>query len=283
LTEDKELELKRVWERMACTLPPEEVVFGPPGRKWSRRKDFETFNNLRSYLNITEREVLLDLGCGPLARSEVQFGLSGNPIVGVDVSRTALKKANETIKRFGLKKTVEFVLVDAEYLPFKDDTFDVAMCIGVISHLPSLKSVRRGLKEIRKTLRADGKIYVTWLLNVYSSWCFQEAIKFLIFGPDREQHLKFRGLPEINNVFSEARLQILKIRYGILFYKLTILFPHLPIFVQRRIKTFVKHINMFHQAHSLFSFFSRSFEVTAQKTNMVNAFTKADSFFEPPF
>ena len=108
MTEDKELELKRIWEKMARTLPPEEVVFGPPGKKWLRNEDFKTFSNLRPYLGINEKDVLLDLGCGPLARSEVQFGLSRNSIVGVDISGTTLMKANETIKKFGLKKKVEF-------------------------------------------------------------------------------------------------------------------------------------------------------------------------------
>jgi len=284
VNEEKELELKRIWERMARTLSPEEVVFGPPGKKWSRSKDFETFNDLRFFLGTTEKDVILDLGCGPLARCEVQFGLTGNSIVGVDISRTTLRKANAIIRKSGLKTTVEFVQADAEYLPFKDDTFDVALSIGVISHLPSMKSVKRALRQVRKTLKLGGKVYITWLLNLYSLWCIQEAIKFSLIGPDREQHLKFRGLPAINNVFIESKLRILRIRYGILFWKLVIFFPHLPAFVQRRIKTVVNAINRFHEKHTLLSFFSRSFEVTAQKTNVgFDLRAKINSFYEPPY
>ncbi len=284
MNEEKELELKRIWEKMARTLSPEEVVFGPPGKKWSRSQDFETFSDLRSFLGITETDIILDLGCGPLARSEVQFGLTGNAIVGADISGTTLRKANETIKKSGLKTTVEFVQADAEYLPFKEGTFDVALSIGVISHLPSMKSVKKTLMEMRRILRLGGKIYTTWLLNLYSLWCIQEAAKFALAGPDREQHLKFHGLPEISKVFIESRLRILRIRYGILVWKLVIFYPHLPAFIQRRIKTVVNAINKFHEKHPLFSFFSRSFEVTAQKTNRgYDLRAKADSFHEPPY
>jgi SAM-dependent methyltransferase len=286
MSEQNELDLKRIWEKMAKTLPPEEVVFGPPGRRWSRMVDLETFDDLRKYLNITEKDVLLDVGCGPLARAEVQFGLRGNTIVGVDISASTLKKANETIKKLGLKDKVEFVLVDAESLPFRSDLFDIVLCIGVISHLPSMQSVERALQQIRRSLKMGGKLYTTWLLNLFSIWCVQEALKFSIMRrPDREQHLKFRGLPEINNVFKESKLEILKIRYGILLYKLTILYPHLPFFMQRKIDAISRVVNKFHREHSVFSFFSRSFEVSAQKTQMnpSKTHTKVDSFYELPF
>lgn len=285
MSEKKELELKRVWERMAKALSPEEVVFGPPGKAWSRIWDLRTFKNLKDHLGMTDKETLLDVGCGPLARAEISFGLNGNSIVGVDISNTTLSKANEVIRKCRLKDRVDFVQADAEYLPFRDNSFNVALCIGIISHLPSLQSVKRALKQIRRSLKMGGKFYTTWLLNLYSLWCIQEALKFSIMGPDREQHLKFRGLPQITNIFTESKLEILKIRYGILAYKLTILYPYLPMFIQRKIKPIVKSVNKFHKNHSLLSFFSRSFEITAQKSgnNISKTPVKAESFYEPPF
>lgn len=38
---------------------------------------------------------------------------------------------------------VDFVLGDAEFVPFRENKLNVTLCIGTISHLPKIESVKR--------------------------------------------------------------------------------------------------------------------------------------------
>ena len=74
----KELEFKRRWDRQAKEVREEDIVFGKTlGAKWSRALDAHSFNQLTTFLGIKSGHLLLDIGCGPLARAEVNFSSRG--------------------------------------------------------------------------------------------------------------------------------------------------------------------------------------------------------------
>ncbi len=91
---------------------------------------------------------VLDVGCGngkmlaPLARA-------GFDALGVDISRGALLRLAD-------RKTVQG---DARNLPFKDNTFDGAVCYDVLQHL--LEAERgAAVEEIRRVLAPGGLLFM---------------------------------------------------------------------------------------------------------------------------
>lgn len=266
-------------------LSEKEIVFGAIlGAKWSRALDVNIFNELETFLGIRSgQDTLLDIGCGPLARAEVQFGLKGFRIIGLDISTTILKKAKENVRKYGKVENADFVLCDAEFLPFRENSFDATLCVGTISHLPNVKSVKEAVKEMKRVVRPHGTIYITWWQNLYSVFGIQDTLMLKvidIFNVDRAQFLKFRGIREINAIFNCLGLKIRKIRYGAL-VEFPIIFYSSPNFVVKILNRVKDVFNEFHKGNSLFSHFSTSFEVTCEKASPLHyRLIKADAYYQ---
>ncbi len=74
--------------------------------------------------------------------------------VGLDISEKMLKKAVKRSK--SVRKKIDFVLGDAEFLPFRDHSFD-----GIISTCVfcSVENPENGLKELFRVLKPGGRAY----------------------------------------------------------------------------------------------------------------------------
>jgi len=99
-------------------------------------------------------EVILDAGCGPGT-----YGLTlaelGNEVIGVDISRCAVKAAQNRAK--GKGASFSCVVGDLEALPFKDGSFRICLCVWVLHHFPGLGGV---FSELSRILKHEGKIFV---------------------------------------------------------------------------------------------------------------------------
>jgi len=160
-------------------------------------------------------------------------------------------------------------LGDAELLPLRDNRFDTLLCIGMISHLPTLESVKKAVREMKRVIRPRGIIYIPFWLNLYSVAGIQRALTLRVMDTlkvDRAQFLLFRGLREINAVFNCSGLRIRKIRYGVLFDYPFVLYS-MPRFIKRMVNKFEDVLNEFHKSHSNFSRFSFEFEVTCENVS----------------
>lgn len=81
---------------------------------------------------------ILDVGCGDglvLEKLQAEF------LVGLDLSLTRLKRARLRVKN-GL-----FLCGDAEYLPFRESSFDLVMCLDTLEHLPNPHNCVRNLES----------------------------------------------------------------------------------------------------------------------------------------
>lgn len=107
---------------------------------WHRKRLMHVNSYLRQCLNNPEVSTFLDVGCAEgyyiNLVSHIRRDLD---CVGVDVSSTYLKKAKLR------NPNAEFILCDAEFLPFKKRAFDVVLCSEVLEHLPNYP---RALKEL---------------------------------------------------------------------------------------------------------------------------------------
>jgi len=281
----KDVEFKRIWQKQVKGKSEEDIVFGSVLRtKWSRDSDVDAFTELEISLGLNrEQDLILDIGCGPLARAEVQYSLKGFVIVGLDISPTTLKKAKSNLQKYGKVEAVEYVLADAECLPFHMNNFDTILCIGTIAHLPNVKSVVNTIKEMKRTLKPNGTVYITFWLNLYSFFGIQHVITMKIldfFQFSRAQQLIFRGLKEINNIFTCCGLKITRICYGNLMRPPWIM-HFAPNFVIKIINKITFVINEAHKKNPRFSRFSVTFEVTGKKIPLThNQSVKADDYHQ---
>ncbi len=97
---------------------------------------------------------ILDLGSGIGLYSATLRGRC----VAVDLSRTFLHKARETVEETGRLSEVDFVQADAQALPFRDGGFDSVLCTEVIEHLISPANA---VREIARVARPGARVVLT--------------------------------------------------------------------------------------------------------------------------
>jgi SAM-dependent methyltransferase len=86
---------------------------------------------------------VLDVGCG-LGTLAAAAAARGATVTGADLAAGMLTEARRRHPR------IEFVLADAEALPFADGAFDVALAAFVVNHLPHPE---RAAAELRRVAR----------------------------------------------------------------------------------------------------------------------------------
>jgi SAM-dependent methyltransferase len=107
------------------------------------------------WLDVPEGGVVLDVGAGPgsvttsLAHAAGRDGLA----LGVDISEPMLARA----VRAAAGPQVGFLRADAQRLPFRDETIDVAVSIAVLQLIPDPAAA---LSEIARVLKPGGRLAV---------------------------------------------------------------------------------------------------------------------------
>src|SRR5688572_5030537 len=96
---------------------------------------------------------MLDAGCGA-GRFLDAASASDAQVVGIDIS-SAIDAAKDNLAG---RENVHFVQASIYELPFRDGTFDLCYCIGVIQHTPE---PGESLRAIARMVKDDGKLAVT--------------------------------------------------------------------------------------------------------------------------
>jgi ubiquinone/menaquinone biosynthesis C-methylase UbiE len=118
---------------------------------------------------------VLDLGCA--AGVEIAaLRHAGFTVLGVDYVHRMLLASK---RRLANDPTVSFTRADAEYLPFRDASFDHVVCLGVLEYLPSYS---RTIAEVHRVLRSDG-IAVVALPSRTSLFHITRTIEKAILSP----------------------------------------------------------------------------------------------------
>ncbi|HEU0250428.1 MAG TPA: class I SAM-dependent methyltransferase [Solirubrobacteraceae bacterium] len=96
------------------------------------------------------RGCCLDLGCGD-GRNLVALQQGGLDVVGLDISMTALRRADRLLRARG--RAAPLILGDILSLPFADHTIDTVTALDVLGQVSDLAPV---LAEVRRVLKEDG-------------------------------------------------------------------------------------------------------------------------------
>ncbi|WP_105618453.1 class I SAM-dependent methyltransferase [Vallitalea okinawensis] len=145
------------------------------------KKQYKTSNNLQARMQIHNRYSMnsygwgrwvfdqyvfpfgikiLELGCGTGGqwRGKKEVIEKEWDITLTDQSPGMLKRAQENTKN--LSQHMTYQVVNAEEIPFEDETFDAVIANHMIYHIPDKE---KAIKEMARVIKPKGKLYCTTL------------------------------------------------------------------------------------------------------------------------
>lgn len=96
-------------------------------------------------------KVALDYGCG-LGGASFKMARNSNLVIGIDITFELIRVVRDEARLVSNGDKTRFVVMDAEDLAFKEDSFDVIHCGGILHHL----NVDRAFPEIARVMRSGG-------------------------------------------------------------------------------------------------------------------------------
>ncbi|MCW4024563.1 MAG: class I SAM-dependent methyltransferase [Candidatus Bathyarchaeota archaeon] len=117
------------------------------------------YNQAKKMVRSSNANVMLDVGCGDgLLLTKIHSILSANSCsyVGVDISIRKLRAAKR--KSALLYKNCDFILCDADFLPFKGSTFQSVTMIEVFEHFLNPRSI---IIELSRVISDKGLVFIT--------------------------------------------------------------------------------------------------------------------------
>jgi len=135
---------KLAWNIQAC-LKYEKPLVGEAITIPSYRRAYLT---ILSFLETPKELSALDVGCGTGIYLEWLLE-DFNYTVGIDISPNMIKSCKE---RIGKNPLNEFLVADAQHLPFRKDVFDIATVVETLHHFPepmmAMKEIARVSKRV---------------------------------------------------------------------------------------------------------------------------------------
>lgn len=157
--------------------------------------------NLREYpiphlpLLPSPGSTFLDIGCN-WGRWCVAAARKGYYPVGIDPSLGAVMAARRVARQLGI--SARYVVGDARFLPFRDDSFDTVFSYSVLQHF-NQEDAQKGFQEMGRVLKPDGTCMVQMAnkLGLRSLWVqvkrgFREAKDF---------EVRYRSVSELKRIF----------------------------------------------------------------------------------
>ena len=161
------------------------------------------FDNL---IKLPEDANILELGCGPgyLWKENISRIPAGWRIILSDLSSGMLDATWRNLVVTG--RAFQFKEIDAQSIPFEDETFDVVIANHMLYHVPDRP---KALKEIRRVLKSDGHLFATTIgqnhLKEIANWIQQvnPGTDFISFGSPFTLE---NGLEQLNQFFAQVTL-----------------------------------------------------------------------------
>jgi len=172
-------------------------------------KFFKRVKIVKEFLKNTKLKnpLILDIGCG---NGEFAKFINEKNLIGLDISYKAVKNA---------KKSINFSVVgNAIKLPFKNESFDVVLCIETLYY----QNKNKMIKEIYRVLKKKGFLILSLgNQNSIRKKIYQlikkDVEENIIYSKNKKKWEEKRYYPfELKNLFKQHKFKILTYK-GILF------------------------------------------------------------------
>lgn len=140
----------------------------------------------------------LDVGCN-WGRWSIAAARKGYSVVGVDPSLGALHAARRVSRALGL--SIEYVVADARYLPFREASFDTVFSYSVLQHL-SKSDVGSALSQIDRVLVSGGVSFIQMPTLLGVRCLYHQARRR--FQEPQGFDVRYWSVPELKRTFSGA-------------------------------------------------------------------------------
>jgi tRNA (uracil-5-)-methyltransferase TRM9 len=119
---------------------------------------------IKRFAKKIKNKKILDAGCGDCSQL-IEF--KENFLFGIDFSKRMISEARKKCK------SAKLVIGDIRFLPFKDKSFDIVLCIATLHHVKERKERIKVLKELKRVCKE--KIIIS-VLKRFSSLTFFKLI-----------------------------------------------------------------------------------------------------------
>ena len=147
---------------------------------------YKATDKLLAALHIGTESRVIDIACGKGTSALYIAAKYGCRVTAVDISAELIDEARRLSQARGLSEKVEFLVADAQQLPFSDGAFDAAVSQAMLVLVDDkLRTIREAARVIRKGGTA-GWLELTWrtlpdevfirhVADVLCSYCMQRA------------------------------------------------------------------------------------------------------------
>lgn len=144
---------------------------------------------------------VMEIGCG-FGGFCIRMAEKGASVVGLDISLSAVREAKNLVKQTGVHRRVDFVVGDAQSLPFRDQSSGIVVCSETLEHVPNYE---QSFDELVRVTEKKGFLCVT-VPNLLSTF-FLECIITLSIGQPKYVRRFFSVEKEhVLHIFSVKRL-----------------------------------------------------------------------------
>lgn len=152
------------------------------------------FAGLIDYEFLKGKKVL-EIGCGAGSHSAL-ISKYASELVSIDITNKAVETTNKRFEIFGIENA-RAMQVDAENMPFDDESFDFVWSWGVIHHSANTDII---VDQIHRVLKDGGKT----TLIVYHKNSTRYYLHGLYQGIFKLKFLKYRSLYAVNMTFTDG-------------------------------------------------------------------------------
>ncbi|MBD2166717.1 methyltransferase domain-containing protein [Calothrix membranacea FACHB-236] len=136
--------------------------YGPDGteKKDRRQAQIDLIEELLHWAEVKTAENILDVGCGIGGSSLYLAEKFHAKATGITLSPVQANRATERAQKLNLSDRSQFLVADAQAMPFADNSFDLVWSLESGEHMPNKIKF---MQECYRVLKPGGKlIMVTW-------------------------------------------------------------------------------------------------------------------------
>ncbi|NGX51170.1 MAG: Phthiotriol/phenolphthiotriol dimycocerosates methyltransferase [Chlamydiae bacterium] len=207
--------VRSYWEKEPCgtsqtiTGPTEEYSFEYFDKVERHRYEIEPYIHSSAQFTRHHGKKILEVGVGA-GTDHLQWARAGAECFGVDLTDAAILTTKKRLEMHNLSS--ELKRIDAEQLPYDDNTFDVVYSWGVIHHSQNPELI---ISEIHRVLKKSGlfigMMYGRRSLRVIKLWIKHSLLagkpwrsaRDVIWNHVESIGTKAYSLSELNNLFRQ--------------------------------------------------------------------------------